>query len=141
MGGKEWNPANVFEIFGDELTRQILVLASEEPLSAGELSEHLDASLPTVYRRVNALLEHDLIAEHQQIDRDGNHYKTFETTLKRVSFEIEAGGYNVDVEMRRSLVDQFGELWSDLGEGRAQRGLEPQDAAGHERSRGDAPHG
>lgn len=116
MGEKEWAPMDVFDLFGDALTRRILVIASEQPLSADELAGSLDTSHPTVYRRINALLEYDLLKERQQIDAEGNHYKTFETTLNRIAFEIDDGGYDIDIRMRQSIVDQFGDLWSDLGE-------------------------
>lgn len=141
MGEKEWDPMNVFDLFGDELARQILVLASDRPLSVDELATHLDSSLPTVYRRVNALREYDLVTERQQIDTDGNHYKTVETTLSRISLEIEDGGYNVDIKVRQSLVDQFGDFWSDLGQS------SPGDSVGYREStdtkptRGDTHHG
>ena len=114
MAEKEWDPGTVFDVFGDELARRLLVLASDRPVAADDLAEQLEVSEPTVYRRVNALLEYDLLSEHQEVADDGNHYKTFETALKRASFEIEAGGYNIDLELRQSLVDQFDAFWSDL---------------------------
>lgn len=141
MSGKEWDPGGIFDLFGDGLSRRILVLASEQPLSADELATTLEASHPTVYRRLNALLEHDLVVEHQQIDADGNHYKTFETTLKRVAFEVEDGGYNVDVRMRQSLVDQFGDLWSDLGGSEVGESFGSGEAADTHAERRDTHHG
>lgn len=114
MGEKEWAPSDVFGLFGDRLARRILVLASERPVSAEDLAEQLDVSRPTIYRRVNALIDYDLLNEQQQLDVDGNHYQTVETTLKQVVFEIEDGGYNVSLQMRQSLADQFESFWSDL---------------------------
>lgn len=114
MGEKEWAPSDVFDVFGDSLARRILVLASERPVSADDLAEQLDVSRPTIYRRVNALVDYDLLSEQQQLDADGNHYQTVETTLRQVVFEIEDGGYNVSLEMRQSLADQFESFWSDL---------------------------
>lgn len=127
MGEKEWDPEGIFDLFGDDLTRRILVLASEQPLSADELAGTLDASHPTIYRRINALLEYDLVTEQQQIDAEGNHYKTFETTLNRISFEIDDGGYNIDIQMRENLIDQFDDFWSDLGESRVRKSIERED--------------
>lgn len=63
---------------------------------------------------MNSLREYDLVRENQEIDADGNHYKTYETALKRASFEIEAGGYNIDLELRQSLANQFDAFWSEL---------------------------
>lgn len=114
MGEKEWNPTEVFDLFGDDLSRRILILASEEPVSADEIATTLDTSHPTVYRRINALAEYDLVREHQMIDADGNHFKTFETTLRRIAFEVDEGGYNIDIQMRQDLVEQFSDFWSGL---------------------------
>lgn len=114
MGEKEWVPTDVFDVFGDSLARQILVLASDRPLSAGELAKRLDVSRPTIYRRVNALIDYDLLRERKEIDVQGNNYQLFETTLRRVTFEIEDGGYNIDLAMRQRLADQFESFWSDL---------------------------
>lgn len=141
MGEKEWDPTDVFDLFGDELTRRILVLASERPLSADELARTLDTSHPTVYRRVNALLEYDLLDEQQQIDTDGNHYKTFETTLNRVAFEIEDGGYTIDVQMRQNLVEQFDDFWSDLGESRIGEPIGGGEKTDRHDTHRDAHHG
>ncbi|WP_049920411.1 winged helix-turn-helix domain-containing protein [Haloferax sulfurifontis] len=114
MVNKEWNPQSIFDLFGDQLARHILVLTSERAFSADELSNILEVSPPTVYRRVNELAEYDLLTEQQEIDEDGHHFKTFETTLKRVVFEIDDGGYNIDIQMRQSLVDQFESFWSEF---------------------------
>lgn len=116
MSDKEWTATSVFELFGDELSRQILVLASVQPVSVAALAERLDASKPTIYRRVNTLVDHDLVREEIHPDRvDGNHHKRFETTLKRATIEIEDGGLDVNVELRRDLVDQFEAFWKEFG--------------------------
>jgi len=56
MTDREWNTSDVFDVFGDELARRILVLASERPVSADELADLLYVSEPTVYGGLNALL-------------------------------------------------------------------------------------
>lgn len=116
MSDKEWNPENVFDVLGSERARHILALASVEPMSADDLAEGCDTSLPTVYRRVDALQEYDLLREEVKIDADGNHYKTFETTLERICFEVEDGGFDIQIELQRDLVDQFEQFWEDFGE-------------------------
>lgn len=119
MGRKEWEPESVLDVFGSEYARQILALASVEPMSAEELAEHCDVSLPTIYRRVNALLEYDLLQEETEIDADGAHYKVFETNLKRICFEVEDGGFAIDIELEQDVVDQFTDFWDDLDESRS----------------------
>lgn len=141
MGEKQWEPTNVFDVFGDRLARRVLVLTSERPLSVDALSEHLDASPPTIYRRVNTLIEYDLVTSQQQVDENGHHYRTFETTLKRIAFEIEDGGYNIDVQMRRSLVDQFEAFWSDLEDSSPDGSLETGPPSTADRTSEDTHHG
>jgi len=115
--GNEWDPEDVFEVLGNEHVRQILALADVRPLSADELAEHTDASLPTVYRRVDVLQEYDMIREETRIDDEGNHYKVYETALEQVCFEVANGGFTVNVELREDLVDKFSDFWSDLERG------------------------
>lgn len=141
MSKKESDTSRIFDLFGDDLSRQILVLASESPLSANELASTLNTSDPTVYRRINALLEYDLLREHQEIDTDGNHYKTFETTLDRIAFEIEDGGYNIDLQLRQDLVDQFDDFWSDLGESGVEEPTEQRELNDNLNQRRDTHHG
>ncbi len=114
MGEKEWVASNLFDVFGDRLSRQILVLASDQSMAADDLADRLDVSEPTIYRRLNTLLDYDLLRVDHQIQANGNNYKTFETTLKRAAIEIEDGGYNVDLRMRQSLADQFESFWTGL---------------------------
>lgn len=114
MGDKEWNPANVFDLFGDSLARRILVLATGDPVSVSDLAGRLDVSAPTVYRRTDALVEYDFLREHRQIDDQGNQYRVFETTVSRIEFGVGADGYDVDVERDRNLVDRFDAFWSEF---------------------------
>lgn len=107
----------MFDVLGSEEVRRILALADVRPMSAEEFAEHLEASQPTVYRRVNACQEYDLLAEETRIDEDGNHYKVFRTNLERVCLEIDDGGFDVTVSLRRDLVDRFTDFWDDLEEG------------------------
>jgi DNA-binding transcriptional ArsR family regulator len=103
----EWDPETVFDVLGNEHARQILALASVKPVSADELAAHTDASQPTVYRRVNVLKEYDMLAEQRTLDEEGNHYKTYRTSLEEACFAVEDGGFTVEVEHRRDLVDRF----------------------------------
>lgn len=136
MADKEWSAETVFDLFGDEHARHILVLASQKPMSADEIAEHLDVSLPTVYRRVDTLSDYSLLEEGMSVTEDGNHYTTYETTLRQVTFEIDSGGYNIDIEMRRHLVDQFEAFWEDLDRTSPDLGRESS-----ARPDNDSPHG
>lgn len=141
MGRKAWEPDDVFDLVGDETARRILVLASEDTVSADDLAAALDTSHPTVYRRINALCDYGLLADNQEIDSEGNHYKTFETTVNRISFALENGDCTVDVQPRQSLVEQFDSLWSDLGRSSSTDSIATEDNVDRANRYGDANHG
>ncbi|MBX0296103.1 winged helix-turn-helix domain-containing protein [Haloarcula nitratireducens] len=110
---RDWEPETIFEVLGSEDVRRILAVANVDPVSVPALAEVLDASEPTVYRRVNVCQEYDLLREDTRVDGDGNHYKVYETTLERVCFELDGGGFEVDLELRRETVDQVEDVPRD----------------------------
>lgn len=124
---REWDPETVFEVLGSELARRILALAAIRPHSAEEIAEHCDASLPTVYRRLNVLREYDLLRERRAVDDDGTHYNTYETTLESICFVVEEGSFEVDIQLRRAFIDAT----TDVRESDEQPGVMdgPDDAA------------
>lgn len=105
----------VAELLDDPYARDILAKTSIEPMSARMLSERCDASLPTVYRRVERLQEHDLLIEQQQLDPNGHHYKTYEARFEQVTIELEDGTYSVEItRTEREAADRFSDLVDDL---------------------------
>ncbi len=101
----EWDAETLFDVFERETARKILALTSVEPMAAQELAERTDESEPTIYRRLDALEEYDLIEERTHIDADGNHYSEYETNLEEVCFQLEDGGFTIDVTYRKELVE------------------------------------
>lgn len=112
------DPDDIFEVLSSETSREILAAASVRPMSAQELEQVCDVSLPTIYRRLEMLQDYDLISEEQVVDPDDGQYKQYSTDLKEINIVIENGGYDVDIRVRKDTVDKFGELFRDLGEGR-----------------------
>lgn len=111
---KEWNPETLFDVLASETARDVLALASIEPISASEIAEACDVSLPTAYRRVHALQEYDLLAEDVELDGDGNHYSIYRTRVTDITVRIRNGEVETDIDRERDLFDRFDELWSDL---------------------------
>lgn len=114
---KEWESENVFDVLGCEIVRQILALASLRPLSATELAEHCDVSEPTIYRRLDALQEYDMLDEQIEVDDDGHHYKRFRTELKEARFQVEQGEFNIEIELKKDYTDKFTDFWKDMEKG------------------------
>ncbi|WP_231188859.1 helix-turn-helix domain-containing protein [Haladaptatus sp. DYF46] len=105
----------IADLLDDAYARDILATASIEPMSANELSNQCDASLPTVYRRIERLEENDLLVVEQQLDPDGHHYKTYETRLEAVNIRLEDGTYTVEItRTEKSVADRFSTLVEEI---------------------------
>jgi Fe2+ or Zn2+ uptake regulation protein len=124
---KEWDPSDIFDVLASDHARKILAAASVRPVSAQELKTICETSLPTVYRRVNALIAYDLLSDHLEIESDGTHYSTYTSDLQEVSIRVEDGGFNVNIELQKDSVDQFGELISDLEASQSSSELAPDE--------------
>jgi predicted transcriptional regulator len=112
---EEPSVAELLAVLDDEYARPILVAANAEPQSAKALAAACDASLPTVYRRLDTLAEYDLITERTELDDDGHHYSTYEATLQSVTIELDTDGFNADVSREPTdAADRFTELWEEL---------------------------
>ena len=114
MGDKEWRPENVLDVFGDAIARATLVVANDRPVAVKDLATELDVSHPTVYRRVDPLVEANLLKEHQRVDATGNQHKEYETMLDEATFVVEDDGYTVDLQVREPLVDDIDSICADL---------------------------
>lgn len=114
MGDKEWSPSNILDVFGDPIARATLVVANDRSVSVKEIAETLDVSNPTIYRRIDPLVDANLLAERRRIDTDGNQHKEYETILDEAKFSIDGDSYTVDIQVDQDLTDDFESIWSDL---------------------------
>lgn len=103
--GREWDPQNVFDVFGDEGARRILALASEQPVSAEEIAAELAISQPTVYRRLDVLEDYDMLRQERRVDDDGHHHKEFRTTLESAEFDVRDGEFVIDLTLSQDPVE------------------------------------
>ena len=113
----QWDPAGIFEVLASEESRRILAAASVQPISANDLEQVCDVSLPTIYRRLEVLVEYDLLSEQRVVNPKQGQSKRYSTDLKEISVEITDGEISVNLELKKDTVDKFGELFRDLGEG------------------------
>lgn len=91
---------DLLELLGDEYTRTLLEELSAEPASASDLVDRVEMSRATVYRRLNRLQEHGLVAADLAVEPSGNHHKVFKPTLERVTVDLDDGVPTVHVEVR-----------------------------------------
>lgn len=112
----EADPADVLGMLYDEYARSILTMTSSKPMSADQLADACDASLSTVYRRVDELEELGLLHSEAQYDPDGDHYRTFEAAIEHVGIDIEDGELSVTVSRSEDKADRFTRAWETLRE-------------------------
>ncbi|MDQ2052129.1 helix-turn-helix domain-containing protein [Natronolimnohabitans sp. A-GB9] len=91
------DPSAQLDVLGDECARTILVATSDGPKTAKELTKRTDSSSATVYRRINNLLESDLLSECVRFDDDGSHTTAYEATIESLHVQIQSDG--IDVSM------------------------------------------
>lgn len=107
--------AAVFELLADEYARAILVATSRKPMSANELAEECDMSLPTVYRRVDDLKQYDFVRERMHVDPDGgSHHGVYEANLEHLDVDVEDGEVAVTATYREDVADRFTRLWEGV---------------------------
>lgn len=112
--GDEQTPEEVLNTIGDEQARAVLAAIAREPSSVKELTEKLDLSQATIYRRVAQLQKHDLLNERTLVADDGNHYEEYTCNFNSTVVSLEDADYNVRVFRDENLPDRFSRLWDDL---------------------------
>ena len=87
----------VLDVLGDQKSRHCFSYLVDHSATAKEIRDATGYSLPTVYRRLNALKQAALIEERTQIDPDGNHVKTFTAVAEQVHVDV-ANGFRIEIE-------------------------------------------
>lgn len=109
------DPADLFALLDDEYARAILTETSVRPMSVKNLSEVMDASLPTIYRRVERLQDCGLLEERPAFQQEGRHYGVFEARLERIDIELDDGELTVSVETEPTdPADHFTAMWEEI---------------------------
>ncbi|WP_440991504.1 ArsR/SmtB family transcription factor [Haloarchaeobius baliensis] len=107
--------AEVLRLLDDEYARAILTATSRAQMSAKELADTIDASPPTVYRRVEDLQDAGLLVEQMQYEASGHHHAVYRTAVERVTVTFEDGEYAVHVDgVEESTADRFTRLYEGL---------------------------
>lgn len=107
---------DIIDAIDSEDARRVLALASLEPMSVEEFEGELGASTTTLYRHTEELNELEFLTEETEITPDGDHYSTYETTVRSIEFTIADGEFRVDLGFRDDIVDRFSRVWRSLGE-------------------------
>lgn len=90
---------DILDALGDPKTRRCCYALAENPKSARELADATGYSLPTVYRRLNALQQAGIIESRTRLDPNGDHHDTFVAHHTRIRIDI---GDNVQVQIEQT---------------------------------------
>ncbi|AXR78713.1 ArsR/SmtB family transcription factor [Natrarchaeobaculum sulfurireducens] len=112
---EEIDLSTVLSVLDDEYARDILTHTSVEPMSASTLSERCDASLPTIYRRLERLEACRLVTEETELAPDGNHYSVYTANLDRLELTLEDGAFDLELTYQEEdVADKFTRMWEGL---------------------------
>jgi predicted transcriptional regulator len=90
----------------DDTARTILAETSSQPMTVNELADHVDASRPTIYRRIDQLEEYDLLTA--SIRPTGSHQeKVYRATFDRLILSLEDGTYSYQIERTERMADRL----------------------------------
>ncbi|MEF8777472.1 MAG: helix-turn-helix domain-containing protein [Natronomonas sp.] len=106
----------LLELLGEERVREILVATSREAMSARDLSETCDVAPSTIYRRVERMIEHDLLVERTQIESDGSHHSVYKANVDHLDVDIDDGTIDVSMHVREDAAQRFSRIWNDIRE-------------------------
>lgn len=112
--GEDCDVETIGGVLEDAVARSILVHARTESLSASALADRCDVSTVTVYRRLETLREHDLVAASTVPERDGNHYKVYRTNVRRLTVDLTEEGFELTVERNDTPADRFTRLIEEM---------------------------
>ncbi|CCC40014.1 ArsR/SmtB family transcription factor [Haloquadratum walsbyi] len=117
---KAWNPDDIFDVLASEDVRQILVATNVRSMSVKELADICDRSLATIYRRIQAMENYNLVSEEITRDADGTQYSEYKSELNEITISVEEGQLDININIEKDTVDQFAELIEDLEQSQKQ---------------------
>jgi predicted ArsR family transcriptional regulator len=108
--------AEVLRTLGNKYSAEILD-ATDEPMSAQNLSEELSIPIATCYRRIDELTEHDLLDLHDNVlSDDRRRIKVYRRNVEKVDIDF-SGEFDVSIEEHSQVRNKLDEAWRTLSEG------------------------
>lgn len=104
----------VLETIGDERTRTVLAAIARKPGPVKELTERVDLSEATIYRRIETLARHGLVEERTLVADDGNHYSVYWSDFAGTVVTLDADGFDVRVLEEGDLPDGESQIGTEL---------------------------
>lgn len=107
-------PEELVDCLGQKYAFTILRALSEGPKSAAEIIEEHDVPRTTFYRRVDELVEMDLVREEGQIDLSGAHSTRYECNVDGIEIRLDGDEVSIQVDRRAEPVERWGAAWHQI---------------------------
>ncbi|ADJ15445.1 hypothetical protein C497_12357 [Halalkalicoccus jeotgali B3] len=104
--------SDLLDALGDASARAILRAGAREPVTIEDLLEVCEVSRTTIYRRVNELVELDLLEESITFTEDQKRQRRFRTACNRITLHLGENGLEARLQSDGS-VTPFDELLLD----------------------------
>lgn len=96
----------LLELLCDVQSIVILAATSAEPLKVKTIAETFEVSLPTAYRRINELVECNVLEKTSHLDEMGNTYHLYETNFQELRLVISEGRVELHINQDQTS-DQY----------------------------------
>lgn len=114
----EWNPENIFELLSDDRARSILLATYEQQRSVQDLAQICEGSLSSLYRRVNVMVDYNLLHEQRIVDPDGHHYNVYETQFRDIRIIPRSQeDLIIRIQYNKKSDVEIRETWDSLSDG------------------------
>lgn len=114
--GDTGRPDSIFDLLGDDYSREILRVTSSEPKGVKEMSQELDVARSTIYRRVDRLVDLGILHGRTKASPDGHHYTVYEAAIERLTVELENGELGCQLHPSDDAATRFTKLVEGMGD-------------------------
>lgn len=90
------DPDDVLDVLSDEHARAVLETVTGEALPAKAITERLDVSRATVYRRLDRLEAAGVVVSTTALHSEGHHRNHYRATLEDIELSFAGGGLSVE---------------------------------------------
>ncbi len=108
------DPEAVTEAVENPHDRQILAVAQDRPVEAGEIIEVTGISKSTVYRRIQRLQDLDLLEVHSGVLREGHPIDRYRATVAMAGLVVEEGTVEARWRVLETPDERLFRLWDQL---------------------------
>ncbi len=109
------NPVSIVEALGDEYSLSILNLLTNEDCSAKEASDKLDIPIATVYRRMDDLLNANLIKEKErELTSEGKRVNKYTSDITEIKLNLSGETPGIELTLQSGPEKAIDSEWKDI---------------------------